>query len=297
MTKHEHGIDGLVGTLKRVDDEQLTSASQTQAAQALYKEVVTVRSQASSRSGPRRNRRRLAWQGAMVAAAAVIVLTVLSIVNVFGADGPSIVDKAMAALDPSGNAIVHAKITGSESTGDGYASDWVEESWILTSAPYTRRDIRAFADSPIEETVQDGNGLLQTYVVATNTIYRPQATGGSGYKEGDPNPYTGMILPMLQSGEAVVEGSETIDGRECVVIAATKERGTRSDGTAYGTWYVVDAETNYPVEWRMAPYGGGSVIVHFDVYEQLPVDETSLALLDLAAQHPGAAVSTSLEDH
>jgi hypothetical protein len=94
---------------------------------------------------------------------------------------------------------------------------------------------------------------------------------------------------------AVVEGTETIDGRECVVIAATKDYGVTADGTPYGSWYVADARTYNPVEWRMTRDGGKVVNIRFDVYETLPADDERLVLLDLAAQHPGAAFSTSLQ--
>ncbi|HLA82070.1 MAG TPA: hypothetical protein VJP78_10725 [Thermoleophilia bacterium] len=296
MAKRSDSIDGLVETLKPIDDERLASLSHKPAAQALYEEVTSMSSPTAAET-PRRGRHRLVWQGALVAGAVVIVLAVLSTVNVFGADGPSIVDKAAAAVDPRENAIVHVKITGSESGKGGYISTWTEESWALTSSPYTRRDIQAFDGSPAVETVQNSEGLSQAYVAGTNTIYQPPQKVGFRVEGGQASPYRDMILELLTSGEAVMEGAETVNGRECVVIAATKEYGNAPDGTPYGTWYVVDAKTYDPVEWRMTRDGGKAVTMRFEVYEQLPADEEGLALLDLAAQHPGAAFNTSLDDY
>ena len=130
-----------------------------------------------------------------------------------------------------------------------------------------------------------------------NTIYQPPQPVGFRIEGGQADPYRDMILELLTSGEAVAEGTETVDGRECVVIAATKGYGTAADGTPYGTWYVVDAQTYNPVEWRMTRDGGKVVTMRFEVYEQLPADDEGQALLDLTAQYPAAAFNTSLEDY
>ena len=242
-------------------------------------------------------RRRLIWQGALVAGAAVIVLAVLSIVNVFGAGGPSIVEKAVAALNPNENAIVHVKITGTESADGGYSDTWTEESWTSISSPYLRRDVQAFPSSPVSEMVFDDTGFYQVYDAASNTIYQPPGMGTAGFASEQLNQYTDMIRELLQSGNAVVDGTETIAGREVTRIVATKDYGTAPDGTKYGTWYYVDRDTMIPVEWRETRDGGKVVDIHFDVYEQLRATEENLALLDLAAQHPGATLNTSLEDY
>jgi hypothetical protein len=232
-----------------------------------------------------------------VVGAAVIVLAVLSIVNVFGANGPSIVERAVAALDPGENAIIHVKISGHEGSKGGYSSDWTEESWSRTTAPYASRLVQAFEGSPVTENVQDNTGFAQVYDAATNTIYQPPQSGVFRTEGDQSDVYREMILEMLNSGEAVVEGSETIDGQDCLRIASTKGYGTAADGTPYGTWYLVDKDTMNPVEWRMTRDGGKVVNMHFDIYEQLPATDENLAFLDLAAQHPGAAFNTSLEDY
>jgi len=297
MKQRGDDIDGLVGTLKPVDDETLASLSHTQAAQALYEEVTTVSSSTATKVRTRRGRRRLVWQGALVAGATITLIAVLSIVNVFGADGPSIVDKAAAALDPGEHAIIHVKILGTEQGEGGYLSSWTEESFTLTSSPYTRREIRAFEGSPADEIAQNSDGLFQAYDAASNTIYQPPQETRFRVEGEQTDRYREMILELLSSGEAVVEGTETVNGRECVVIAATKDYGVAPDGTRYGTWYLVDADTNNPVEWRMTRDGGKVVTFRFEVYEHLPATGDNLALLDLAAQHPGATLNTSLEDY
>lgn len=53
--------------------------------------------------------------------------------------------------------------------------------------------------------------------------------------------------------------------------------------------YLVDASTYDPIEWTTTGDGGG-VTLRFPVYEELPVDSASMALLDPEAQHPDAQV-------
>jgi hypothetical protein len=311
MAKQSKRIDEFVEALKRVDDEHLASLSHSPAAEALYEEVSSmsvsdqqtgVAEQAGGtgsggRAKKTNRRRRLMWEGAVVAAAVVVVLAVLSVVNVFGAGGPSIVEKAAAALDPSANAIIHVKISGNESDEGGYTSTWTEESWARTASPYSRRDIQAYAGSPVVETAQDSSGLVQSYDAATNTIYQPAQGGGFTVAPGQSDPYRDMILELLNSGDAVVEGNDNIAGRKVIRIVATKDYGSAPDGTRYGTWYYVDPDTKNPVEWKMTRDGGKVVDIHFDVYEQLPATDDNLALLDLGAQHPGATVNSSQQDY
>jgi hypothetical protein len=307
MAKHDASIDGYVETLKRVDDDSLASLSHTPAAQALYEEVTLMSepdakrdSSAATRSPAThkaKSRRRLIWRSALVVGAAVTVLAVLSIVNVFGANGPSIVEKAAAALNPTKNVILHVKISGTESL-QGDTSSWTEESWSLMTSPYTRRDIQAFPEQAVLETVQDSTGKAQMYDAASNTIYKQAQASMFKVADGQAVPYGEMILDLLKSGDAIVDGKDTIDGREVIRIAATKDYGTATDGTKYGDWFYVDPDTNYPVAWRQTRDGGKVEDIHFDAYELLPANDQNLALLDLSAQHPGATVSaTSLEDY
>jgi hypothetical protein len=304
MAKRDERIDACIEALKRVDDEDVASLSHSPAAMALYEEVTSMSPTTHEPAGkmersPRRTtrRRRLIWQGAALVGAAAIVLAVLSVVNVFGANGPSIVEKAAAAIDPAKNAILHVKISGRETGKDGYLSDWTEESWSRTSSPNTLRQVQAFPEQPVTDNVQDANGLAQMYDPGTNSIYTQAAASMFKVAAGQAVPYGEMILQLLSSGDAVVDGTEIIDGRECTRIVATKDYGTAPDGTKYGTWFYVDSATNYPVEWKLTRDGGKAVDIRFDTYELLPVNDANLAFFDLTAQHPGATISaTSLED-
>ena len=71
----------------------------------------------------------------------------------------------------------------------------------------------------------------------------------------------------------------TVDGRDVVRITAP----------AVGMEMVVDADTYEPLEWQVRQ-DGRTISVRFETYERLPVDEATLRLLDIAANHPDATL-------
>jgi hypothetical protein len=91
--------------------------------------------------------------------------------------------------------------------------------------------------------------------------------------------FRAQFFALLESGRVEVVGHATVDGRDAIRLESR-------DGKKV---YVVDAHTYDPIEWTSTG-DGGSVTLRFPVYEQLPVDDESMQLLDLQAQHPGAKV-------
>lgn len=94
-----------------------------------------------------------------------------------------------------------------------------------------------------------------------------------------PEEFRANILALLDSGRVRVTGHVTVDGRDAIRLESL-------DGTKI---YIVDASSYAPIEWTTTG-DGGSVTLRFGVYEDLPVDGDSMALLDLEAQHPDARV-------
>ena len=86
----------------------------------------------------RRRRRRLLGGAAVAAAAAAVSLGVLSALP---NGGPSVVQRAMAALDSSDNTILHYQMSAEQQNGDGSVATWHSETWQLLMAPFTRRQI------------------------------------------------------------------------------------------------------------------------------------------------------------
>lgn len=103
-----------------------------------------------------------------------------------------------------------------------------------------------------------------------------QDSGGDGAVE---EPFRADILKLLRSGRAEETGRVQIDGHDAIRIESP-------DGKQV---YLVDAETYAPIEWTTTGHGG-SVTLRFPVYEELAVNDDSMAVFDLRAQHPGARV-------
>jgi hypothetical protein len=245
----------------------------------------------------RSTKRRSLMTGVGVAAvAAVAVFAGIAVFGSPGGHGPSgldsavALDKAAAALERPSGVIVHVHTVGTQTaaeTAGGAQGDttksssahWEDESWQLTEAPFTRRQIETGTGVPRAETgVVDGRSAL--YDAATDTVY----AGGEPYKDfGQSSEAEGFreeALKALHSGKAKVAGHETVDGRDAIRIVVSADQE-----------YLVDAQTYDPVEWRTTGDGSTSSL-RFVAYEKLPLTPSTKDLLDLQAQHPGAKVDT-----
>jgi hypothetical protein len=268
----------------------------------------------------RRRNRRIAIRAGSTVAVAVIALVVLSVVNVFGAGGPSIVERAAAALAPScGNTIRHIHLVATVPDGKGGTAGWDEETWTLLVSPYSFRSVQAARPGfPPAESATNGNLGSQIYDPATNTVYVYEAVAPSeadlqkkaqlegktveqmkqddaakaavGFKDK----FQGVVDRMLASGKATVDRDLVVDGRHAVRI-------TGVDGDA-DIIYTVDAKTYDPIEFQVVPAAAGTdkanaaTTMRFLAYDTLPATDANLALFDLAAQHPGATVDRDPQD-
>jgi outer membrane lipoprotein-sorting protein len=118
--------------------------------------------------GTRRRRRRLLRGVVVLAVAAAAALGLLS---AFGAGGPSVVQRAAAALQPSDDTILHYRIAAEQQNRDGTVATWTQETWQLRVAPYTRRQIAVDGTDGIRaESVSSGD-TNELFDARTATIY------------------------------------------------------------------------------------------------------------------------------
>ena len=115
----------------------------------------------------RRTHRHMARGAAVLA---VLAATALGVLSVLPKGGPSVVQRAAAALQSSDESILHYKIDAVQQNGDGTSVSWSSETWQLLVSPYTRRQIEVQAGSPRAESVTSGD-LNELYDSASNTIY------------------------------------------------------------------------------------------------------------------------------
>jgi len=274
---------------------------------------------AAARDLHRRRRTTPVRRLAAVGAAALAVVLAVGAVNLVTGGGPSVVDRAAAALTPSAAGVFHLRIVGTETDG-GSSRSWTSEAWVSTTRPYAERQVETGPSGRLETALADG--LMQAYDPATNTIYEASkqalAAGKQDVKQGAPVPekargaagtakdtppagkvepkepaadataspwdakFRDSVLSMLRSGDARVEGHVAVDGRDALRIVATSPEGTST--------YLVDASTYDPIRWTTTGPAGSSSL-DFQAYELLPSSGGSQALVSLQAQHPGARVS------
>jgi len=118
--------------------------------------------------GGRRRRRRIVRGAVVLAVAAAAALGLLS---AFGKGGPSVVERAAAALQPSDDTILHYQFDATQDNGDGTTATWKQETWQLRVAPYTRRQVAVDGTDGIRaESVTSGD-TNELFDVRTDTIY------------------------------------------------------------------------------------------------------------------------------
>ena len=88
------------------------------------------------------------------------------------------------------------------------------------------------------------------------------------------------ILDLLKQKDAVVDGRVRVEGRDAIRLVWNAGRSV----------YLVDADTYDPIRFRTTT-DRGTQTIRFLVYETLPVNVRTRALLSLRAQHPGARVN------
>jgi hypothetical protein len=116
-----------------------------------------------------RRRRRRAFRGAgLLAVAAAAALGVLSALPT---GGPSVVQRAAAALDPSGDSILHFRFGARQQNGDGTTATWQDETWQLRVAPFTRRQIAVDGSDGIRAESLTRGDTNELYDAGRDTIY------------------------------------------------------------------------------------------------------------------------------
>jgi len=115
----------------------------------------------------RRHTRRRVVRGAAVLA--VAGAAALGLLNGLTGGGPSVVQRAAAALESDGG-ILHYRMDAEQQNGDGTSVTWHSETWQLRVDPFTRRQIEVGSDGIRAESVTQGD-TNELYDARTGTIY------------------------------------------------------------------------------------------------------------------------------
>lgn len=225
---------------------------------------------------------------AVVSGAVVLALTVTTPWS----GGPSVVDRARAALTPEPGAVLHVRWT------DRWADNAdITEAWLNSQGRF-----HGFVtDASTKKRVEIGgtHDLRQsvTYDPATNSIGIFLA--GPAYVLGD---------PVAELRKQLAEGSATADGEATIGVRKVKRIRLELVGVdckPVVDYLFVDPETYQPVEYRVivfnskpngpAPnatvsYTRLGLVRRFLTYERLPATPANLRLTDIRAAHPTAKV-------
>ena len=234
------------------------------------------------------------------AIAAVVLAVVGGVVGsiVLSGGGPSIVDRAEAALAAPVGKALHIRMLGSTTTADGRVVRWEDEEWLISGTISPRRAIETATDGRRFETGMTEDGLAELYDPASNTIYATYALGSASEKL---SPEDAAMLErralspqervklLLAGGELEDRGHVTVDGRDAIRLVTASGDVT----------YLVDPDTYVPIELR-ATSDGRETDLRFPVYEALSATAVQDGALSLEAQHPDAAVKVdklAYEEH
>lgn len=229
-----------------------------------------------------RGRRSLALRLAAVGAAATVVA--FGALSLLPGDGPSSVERATAALTPSGATILHTVVLSTEVWPDGNVITSRTETWQQNSPPYDHRQVNGGGR---QRELAMADGRPEYYDARTHTIYTvvpgtklPPVRGPLGWEDR----LIDNLRDFLRSGRAREDGRVTVDGRAAIRIVFS----------GWPTTLLVDAESGRPIESRSVSDEGVRVTTRFRTYEVLPATAASMALLSLRRQHPGAAVKPGI---
>jgi hypothetical protein len=213
----------------------------------------------------------------LIAAVAAVAITV-----VFLGAGPhaqpadaAILHRLAVALAPPPGTILHeqAEISMPGETAQPF------ELWVEADSPQAYRVIKWG-----HEAAWNGSSF-STYDAGANTITAGVASPLAAGLSHEPIDPAATLRSLVQSGQATVDGTTTINGVSAYKLTVTSS----PDPFLVGSAYV--ATTDYrPLEIDTIT---NSEKIVYQTYEYLPATSANLQLLDLSAQHPGATVTNA----
>jgi hypothetical protein len=207
----------------------------------------------------------------IAATAAAIVIVVGFGTQTRSADA-AILDHVVTALTPPPGTILHeqAMISVPGQSAQPF------ELWAQADSPNAYRVIKWG-----HEAAWNGSSY-STYDASANTVTTGPSEGSTTGSSHEPTDFAATLRALVQSGDATVDGTTTVDGVQAYKLTVTNSPDPWLLGTAY-----VATSDYHPLEIDTRT---NSETIVYQTYEYLPATSANLQLLDLPAQHPGAAV-------
>jgi hypothetical protein len=118
------------------------------------------------------------------------------------------------------------------------------------------------------------------YDSGSNTVTTGVAPGSPSGNSHTPADFAATLRALVQSGDAKVDGTTTINGVQAYKLTVTNSPDRFLLGTAY-----VATSDYHPLEIDTTT---DSETIVYQTYEYLPATSANLQLLNLTAQHPRA---------
>jgi hypothetical protein len=268
--------------------ERLSEADQREA-DALLARIVA---EEPATKPARRARRHWLPVVAATAAAAVFALVAIDVVDE-GAPGPSVVDRAVAAVSAE-NSIYHTVEVITFGHQHAYREGWYGPRVSHQKIYYHRGQlaVESVLSPRLTRPGRHTGAIFDAKHDVLQHVHPSRGGGSSDFPEFDPSEDPVAALKEFQrQGRLRLVGSEEFEGRKVyrLVGDAPHRRGIRVNRSVV----LVDAKTYYPVltEWVFARHGPARVrfTTRFTTYERLPATAENRKLLKMEP-HPGATV-------
>src|SRR5689334_2163002 len=115
-------------------------------------------------------RRRRSWILRAAALSAIAAAIAFGVLSALPTGGPSVVQRAAAALQPPHDTILHYQLRAKQWNPDGTTVGWRSETWQLRVSPFTRRQLEVGSDGIRAESLTRGD-LNELYDARRDTIY------------------------------------------------------------------------------------------------------------------------------
>lgn len=286
MRRHDELMERLAAADPVRDREPLTPEAQREA------DAMLARLLATPVTEPRRPRVRP--RALAVAGAACVALAIFAAINLLGSKtpGPSVVDRAVAAVSRGGVYHVVERMTV---RGPGQPAAIDSESWYTHDGRLHRKTITKgkLAEEFAGRRRPGGSiGDALRWDPSSNTIAESGFAGGGSVPFLDPFTDPGARLQLLQKqGKLRVAGTTTVDGKRAYRLVS----GTVPvDKDRAEVEIAVDAKTYLPLTQRLTlkTAAGPTVVAltRYPVYERAALNDKTERRLALDA-HPGATCS------